>query len=90
MTFKLGSDQVILRLTFHSKQMRQMTLETQSVTRLSSHVFQLCGEHWEVSFALSGRSSRLAFCWVYFLPPPPKTSPFYCSRTVNAFAKASP
>ena len=45
MRLKLGSDKVILRLMFHSKQMRQPTLESWLVTRSSCHVFQFFEEH---------------------------------------------
>lgn len=54
MGFKLGSDQVILRLIFHSKQMRQLALDSWSVTRSSSHVFQFFEEHLVILFALLG------------------------------------
>lgn len=50
--FQLGSDKVTLRLIFHSEQMRQLTLESWSVTRSSSHVFQFFEEHLVISFAL--------------------------------------
>ncbi|VCX10539.1 unnamed protein product [Gulo gulo] len=45
MRLKLGSDRVILHLVFQSEQMRQPTLESWSVTRSSSHVFQFFEEH---------------------------------------------
>lgn len=76
MRLELGSDKVILRLVFHSEQMRQPTLESWSVTRSSSHVFQFFEEHLVMLlFASPGGSFAV---WLVFsmlpLPPTPACS----------------
>lgn len=76
MRFKLGSDKVTLRLIFHSEQMRQLTLDSWSVTRSSSRVFQFFEEHLVISFALLGWWKFHFWHLLGVLPSTPKPACF--------------